>query len=688
VAERLEPRQGVREVALRCAVAGGAAGLACAVVECGLASVLQPLLSPFASYAFPLPFLVLPFLVYPIVCALASAVVGITLTVGLRRPPVAGGVPAFSAIVSLVLLVAATSVRCGFLGTFSLLAVAAACAFLISIAVVGAVPWDGIAHRLRALTSPWAASIVLIGPLWLSKDVLARSPIAVKGAATAIVLFGVCVVALIPRRADGEPRTRAARRREALAAAAVIGPALAIARERPGDLPRLTLAAGGRPNVLLVTMDTVRADHLPLYGYDRDTAPHLRNLAEAATLYLHVIAPSNYTLPSHGSMFTGLYATTHGAHMLRENGPDAPLASSAATLAETLSRMGYVTASVSANNGYLGRAFGLHRGFGYWDARVPAEYLPRNVLRNVFERRSPAPYRRAEDIARQTSILIREMARRRSPFFVFVNFMDAHAPYAPPSPFRDLFPGRRPGTSSAELTDRLSEDMRRGRLDVRPAERAHLVSQYDGGIAYIDFCLADLLETLRRQGVYENTLVIITSDHGESFGEKGLIDHGNALYQNEIRVPLIIKYPGQTEKAVGTEVVSLTDLFPTTLAVVGLERHANVHGQDLRHAVRRSDPPVFSEAFPPRLGRVERTIVVGSLKLIVSRDGKRQLYDLSRDPDETQNLVSAGRNLSLGQGLEDALDRWAITLPRPLGQRPATLDEETLRRLRSLGYLR
>jgi arylsulfatase A-like enzyme len=280
------------------------------------------------------------------------------------------------------------------------------------------------------------------------------------------------------------------------------------------------------------------------------------------------------------------------------------------------------------------------------------------------------------------------MARRGSPFFVFVNFMDAHAPYAPPPPFRDLFPGRRPGTSSAKLTDRLVEDMKRGRLHVPPAERSHLVSQYDGGIAYIDSCLEDLLETLRRQGVYENTLVIITSDHGESFGERGLVDHGNALYQNEIRVPLIVKYPGQREKAVRTEVVSLTDLFPTILAVVGVERHANVHGQDLRLAARRSDPPVFSEAFPPRLGRIERTIVVGSLKLIVSRDGKRQLYDLSRDPDETRNLFSGGRAPRLGQGLQDALDRWATTLPRPPGQRPATLDEETLRRLRSLGYLR
>jgi arylsulfatase A-like enzyme len=227
---------------------------------------------------------------------------------------------------------------------------------------------------------------------------------------------------------------------------------------------------------------------------------------------------------------------------------------------------------------------------------------------------------------------------------------------------------------------------------VTQTEHEHLISQYDGEIAYLDFQLGRLLARLKELGLYDDCLLIITSDHGEALGERNLMTHATSVYQDQVHVPLIIKYPKVRKKAVVDELVSLVDLMPTVLDVLGYKVPAGVRGQSLLKPERLHGREVISESFAtgslrdlhPRFRRAERAIFLGSFKFIWSTNGKRELYNLSRDPHEQKNLYKPDGPVS--QQLEAKLDEWVKSVrPRP-GQ-PAKLDRETLDRLKSLGYI-
>jgi arylsulfatase A-like enzyme len=457
-----------------------------------------------------------------------------------------------------------------------------------------------------------------------------------------------------------------------------------------------------KPNVLLVVMDTVRADHLFPDGYPRETTPNLKKLAQDSTVYTQALAPSDMTLASHASLFTGMYPSWHGAHCQPpESSYGRELSKQTPTLAEILSAKGYWTAGVSANM-YLRPAFGLQRGFQSFSIPRPLPLLPSEsywyLLRTGMRRalgyvtdtsQFDRLYCRSQDVNSELFRVMRNHPAAPAPFFVFLNYMDAHFPYIPPAPFDGMFSGSH-RTIPTEEMDETSAKVVRGE-PMTAGEYSYRVSQYDGGIAYVDSNIGQLVDWLKQRKLYDNTLIVVAADHGEAFGEKNLVLHANSVYQNLLHVPLLIKFPNSARTGVVRDPVSLIDVAPTILGALDYSAPANVQGRNLLQAAGARE--IFGESFPcpathrPECGSdgcMERAVFSWPYKLIVSSSGRRESYDLARDPGETKNLYGA-QNL-VAQGLSGDLSRWMKTAPSEARQQNK-VDGDTVRRLKSLGYV-
>ncbi len=481
--------------------------------------------------------------------------------------------------------------------------------------------------------------------------------------------------------------------------AAVVGALSQRGMGKPGPAGH---APQDKPNVVLVMMDTVRADHLSVYGYERETTPFLKSFAREATVYQQAIAAADGTLPTHASVFTGLYPSWHRAHYTPPEHPwGYALEARFPTLAAVLAEKGYSTAGVVANYAYLSREFGLNRGFQLY--RVQAPVFLSNWQRPVYLREGirallgkvfcltefDARTRRAEEINRDAFEFL-DAGARGQPFFLFVNYMDAHNPYLPPAPFDRRFPGKDPHFTEQHGRE-VETQVLRGRRALTEAERRHIVSQYDGGIAYIDSQIERLVAHLKQLGAYDNTMIIVAADHGEALGEKNLVDHAiTSLYQNLVHVPLLIKYPKQRVAKSEPGLVSQVDVMPTVLDVLGYSAPGVLHGQSLLRPLP-AERTVYSESFPgllfvqlnKRFDGVKRAAISGSSKLITWTKGRPEFYDLSRDPREIQNLYEPGKEPS--PTLASQLTVWAKTAPAPLHTRNR-VDPASLQRLKSLGY--
>jgi arylsulfatase A-like enzyme len=475
--------------------------------------------------------------------------------------------------------------------------------------------------------------------------------------------------------------------------------------QRPLRRPAAPVRPGDRrPNVILITWDTVRADHLSLYGYGRDTTPFLRELErQNATIYTRAIAPANWTLPTHASIFTGLNPRRHCAHYDARFLVPLPISEKVETLAEILSREGYRTGGIVANSHVLVPAFGFDRGFSYYDCRPlswpfseePRRYLLREVVRvlaaNLLPGKSPeSKFFNAEEINERVGRFMKPAAGSRQPFFLFINYMDAHAPYVPPHPFAGRFSGRDKLFCWSNATKRSDKT---GCL-LRPLsarELQHLTSQYDGAIAYLDDRLRRLFATLRELDLDQESLIIVTADHGEAFGEGGMVGHGVSLYQHQIHVPLIVKFPHPSPGGRVDVPVSVTDLFPTILDVVHARAPLTPDGQSLLTCQSGEPRWICSESDwepkgirDPGADRPRQVAIIsGTFKAIYGRDGSSEVYDLAADPSEMRNV----------QAMRQLPAEWFARLTAYLGSEgpgpPVSkrLDPETIRRLRALGYL-
>ncbi len=461
------------------------------------------------------------------------------------------------------------------------------------------------------------------------------------------------------------------------------------------------------PNVILIVLDTLRPDHLSCYGYERETSPNLDAFCRDAARFEHCYSTANWTVPGHASIFTGRYVVSHGAHKELPGSVEGdssienpffcfPLPEVEATLAEILGGAGYRTAGFVSNHACVTSVFGLDQGLEILDARPPYTYhtVPLTILGKLelfSDRIGPyqVRFRIAENINGMVFDWLDGEHSAEKPFFLFINYMDTHDPYFPPPPYQDLFPGRiedfradihRFGEEHGSVTDR---------------QREHLVSQYDGEIAYLDAELGRLFERLKREGLYESSIIVVTSDHGEHLGEHDLYGHSLGLYDPVTKVPLMVKPPsGFTfDPEVGSPVQTI-DILPTVLSLIGLDSPEAVQGEPLISGVSH---PIVSEhyagsnyrhTYGDRYFRRMTSLVEGNSKYIRSVDAQDQLFDLSADPREEVNLLP-GRPES-GEELLSRIESWenAVDVRAAEERDLPKLNDEALENLRALGYIR
>ncbi len=408
-------------------------------------------------------------------------------------------------------------------------------------------------------------------------------------------------------------------------------------------------APGPRPNLLVVTLDTTRADRLGCYGCAAARTPTLDRLAAEGTLFESCLSAVPITTPSHSTIFTGTYPQAHG---VRDNGRFR-LPPAAVTLAEVLKGQGYVTgAAVGAFP--LTREWGVDQGFDLYDDHVTVGQEDERGNR-VPARRMFFEERSAVRVNEAILPWLRENARR--PFFAWVHYWDPHQPYLPPPPFSELF--------------------------------AH--DLYQGEIAYVDRALGVLLAELERQGVAGRTVVAVVGDHGEGLGEHGEETHSMLLYDATLRVPLVIRVPGQPGGRRVRERVGTVDLMPTLLELLGVEPPAEVSGRSLVKAMSGragggdEGGTYYAETLSPRLsygwGEL-RAVYSGQHKYI--HGPRQELFALDRDPGELVNLAPGGGADRLRAELVGLVGRHA----RPTARAAVVeVDADTRDRLAALGYL-
>ncbi|MCP4249058.1 MAG: sulfatase [bacterium] len=459
------------------------------------------------------------------------------------------------------------------------------------------------------------------------------------------------------------------------------------------------------PNIIVLTVDTLRADHLALYDYARDTMPAIETLARTATTFDNAVVPRGSTRPSYASMLTGLYPFRHG---VRSNG--AVLHEDLTTLPEILAKRGYHTAAFVSNFVLLGELSGCGQGFDIYDDRVDE----RETNRTNYER-----------TAANTATAILEWIETgpAEPFLLFTNFIDPHGPYRPPPRFRKMF--RSTQTRKLKTGQIPPYQLVDGVTDYHD-----YVDRYDAEIRYVDDALATVIEALRARGLWDDALVIFTADHGESLGEHGIFfEHHLHVYEETERVPLIIRLPiNDGAAAIPARVPDLCspmDLLPTVLSHLGISVDRPLDGRDLLPAIRgqaAADRFLFVEflsAATPN-GKLPdiyaiRTASRKMLRLLDPATGQiaqEAFYDVARDPLEASparyDAASADH-----RGLRQQMDRMLETVrgyklpftltvyemppsqrpdfvknrPPPTGQVTKTLTAEQIERLRSLGYV-
>ncbi len=391
-------------------------------------------------------------------------------------------------------------------------------------------------------------------------------------------------------------------------------------------------------NVLLISVDTCRADRLSCYGFSRKTTPNIDSIAQEGLLFENALTPIPLTLPAHSSMLTGTYPPYHGVH----DNLDYQLAESNVTLAEILREHRYTTGAI-VSTFILDAQFGVDQGFDSYNDKFEEPI----GLRDDKERRGGEASRFACSYLEE---------HRDELFFLFLHYFDPHTAYEPPEPFATTY----------------ADDL------------------YTGEIAYADHCIGQVMEKLKSLDLYDSTLIIIVGDHGEGLGEHGEAQHGYYIYQCTARVPFIIRPPGNRKSKKIDDVVSLVDVVPTILSYLGVRVPAHVQGKDLSgysgSKVESEERYVYCESFTatkygcnPLLGLVsERWKYIDTTR--------PELYDLVHDPHEEKNLVEgeAKRARFMRGQLQEMVNQ--LIGPESADGR-LELDEQSRRRLESLGYV-
>ncbi len=573
-----------------------------------------------------------------------------------------------------------------------------------------------VARLTPRLASPRAAFFV---PVCLAFLTVALMPPGTHPLAALLLAVGVAVH-VSGRLAKHAPRFLGLVRRSvgwglavvALLAGSILGWRALAERRAVANLPP---AVPGAPNVLLLVLDTVRAQNLSAYGYARPTTPRITGLAQTGVRFEHAISTASWTTPSHFSMVTGRFPHEligQWRNVMDDTHP---------TLAEVLGAKGYVSGGFVANVEYAGYECGLARGFLHFEdyeaslgelalsSSLAQAVVNNPTLRNLVGEHQILGRKLAEDVNRDFLSWLSKQDSER-PFFAFLNYFDAHEIYLPPDPWDDEFRSEAErDVSGTWYFKRRAKNPHKKR--VTSVQIQAELDAYDASIAYLDHELGLLFDELQRRGILDNTVVIVTSDHGEQFGEHGMFEHGNSLYRQLVEVPLVIRFPARIPAgATVTEPVSLRDLAATVLDLAGADRRG-IGGSSLaplwtgpppaaapstllsewasrsltlpvetnRSAFRRAAIFVRKHLGIQGTERVGlrirmKSLVADGYHYIRRGDGTEELYDFRGDPAEERDLARSGE-------ASEQLARFRTSLQEILALRSGELEASPEARL-------
>lgn len=458
-------------------------------------------------------------------------------------------------------------------------------------------------------------------------------------------------------------------------------------------------------NIIWIVMDTARWDHISLYGGERQTTPNLDEFAKDALVFNRAIATAPWTLPSHASMFTGMFPSKHAAHFVDDAMFSTPLLPENVTLAEILGEHGYETAAVCANNAGLSRALGCSQGFQYYfDARplVFSLFWGKVLLALPDDFRVDELWINEVCLASEINPVVESWLgqhNREKSFFLFINYMEPHGGIAfIPEPYDSMY-GFSREKQAAIFEDFDADEIIHFKGQVTAGQRAFWTSYVHRKITFMDDYLGKLFAKLKAEGLYEDSIIIVNSDHGELFGEHNSFGHNTDLYNELIHVPMMVKYP-QTEKTGRSDqLVQTVDIMPEVLSYLGIEIPPDVQGQPFAEANHQIVAELFQQQhnahakrFPDRYYRDLKAIYANvsgdSLKYIWASDNRTELFDLSLDPDEEKNVVR--EKLAASDTLQSRLIRWEKSFApiKGTGHTNQIDKEELEKRLRSLGYIK
>jgi len=497
------------------------------------------------------------------------------------------------------------------------------------------------------------------------------------------------------------------------------------------------MAPATSPNIVLILVDTLRRDHLSCYGYRRRTSPSLDRLAQESTLYTRAISPGAWTVPSQASIFTGTYPSRHGVDRTHPY-----LDCALTTLPEYLRAQGYLTFGISSNF-WISTATHYDRGFdvfsqswqllqargnpalerqrrrdpSYAGPAGPASVAERvraaaNRLEAGFWRRCCAPVKAVDKGAGRVNRVVKRWIKRWTtldrPFFAFIHYMEPHLPYRPPARFLGQYLDARDAVRARNVNQHALKYM--GKRVPMTGEDFDLLGRlYDAEVSYTDHCIGEVVDGLRASGLLDNTVLVFCSDHGENLGEHGLMDHMFSVHDTITAVPLIVRYPGETQRGTEHGLVQTLDIFPTVTSLVG--RNGTNGLEALAGQLQGRPLPPFGAAHPftvtelqqvqPPISTLQRrypgfdwrvydrslcALRTATHKYVQGSNGTEELYAIATDPRETTNqLATQGeRAAEMRAQLSSWRDSFAPATPTDSTE---DLDGEIRRRLQDLGYI-
>lgn len=448
-----------------------------------------------------------------------------------------------------------------------------------------------------------------------------------------------------------------------------------------------------KPNIILIMVDALRPDHLGCYGYSRDTSPNIDKLAQNGVLFTHAYIHAPTTMTSTASVLTSLYPRQHQAWNMHGEEGLKGIDFSLTTLTEVLKANGYKTIGVVAN-GFLDSVFGFNQGF---DEYYETWKLPEAEHSLIGP---DAQYFKHLAEAKHTSQIILPWIDKNSQekFFAFLFYIDPHDPYFPPPPFDEKYQQAYEGPLKGKANALHLTSVNLGKIPLSQDDTNYLISLYDGEISYIDYHIGKLVEELEKNNILDNTIIVFMADHGEEFMDHGGTLHGFAIYNENLRVPLIFsgsKLPKKQSRV--TTVVRSIDIMPTILEILGIKIPGRISGRSLvnlwKTEAHQKDRPVFAEMHLNK-GGGEKDIYLVSFqkdkwKLIIDKlENRQELYDIENDPFESINLIedNVAKVKELSTDLEYFLNLQPLVKFKDQVE-PAEVDKSTIENLKSLGYL-